>query len=615
MLMLAFAPARANTLAVVATAPEQGATGVAMQTTLSFTFNQAVEVDEVADFFLVEPSSAIDFGEPSVSVDGRQVTFDVTHLAETDFLWIISGGYEDALSGATTGLEPFVLRYTTAATAGTASVTGTISVDQNLDEGRVIGRRRDGGIAVPMSAPLFKEMQRSQKERIKTGSPSDGQGIPTSQFKNPDPSGTVVVLSTVDPFSSEDEEIAGAAVVFNIEGVYEVPRLRPGTYYPYAMKIGIVDEEGTIGDWLGSIYFGFYDPDEDGNPDAITVPETGTVQKIDFKIAALSSYAGTASELENAAREVADIYASDQQLVGMQTGFVNTSGKSPVWTYTYHSSSTDMLTDVTVTPFDFEIELGAYENPLPPVVLPVPFYDSDAALSTALINGGEEFLNRNPAAFVNVNAGLRIDPSAGPDTDDPFWAVSFVTLSPTRIDYLIVFLDFETGAYLGSERTEQAPGKYSDRYEEALAELAALEGNFTLVGLYGENVAVNGVADEWQFDFYAEDTDTRAIVVVGEGHSGLESERPAGHPDVTSLGDFLVDSDYAIEAAMIYGGADFVTQHGAYRIVIEAGDMTATYPHVETVPTYVVSILALDGAGDVWVRAFLDPCTSQMVHV
>src|SRR5690606_13181697 len=120
---------------------------------------------------------------------------------------------------------------------------------------------------------------------------------------------------------------------------------------------------------------------------------------------------------------VADIYASDQQLVGMQTGFVNTSGKSPVWTYTYHSSSTDMLTDVTVTPFDFEIELGAYENPLPPVVLPVPFYDSDAALSTALINGGEEFLNRNPAAFVNVNAGLRIDPSAGPDTDDPFWAV------------------------------------------------------------------------------------------------------------------------------------------------------------------------------------------------
>ena len=81
MVMLAFAPARANTLAVVATAPEQGATGVAMQTTLSFTFNQAVEVDEVADFFLVEPSSAIEFGEPSVSSDGRQVTYDVTHLA------------------------------------------------------------------------------------------------------------------------------------------------------------------------------------------------------------------------------------------------------------------------------------------------------------------------------------------------------------------------------------------------------------------------------------------------------------------------------------------------------------------------------------------------------
>lgn len=615
MALLTAAPGLANTFTVVATVPAHGATSVALNAEVSFTFDRPVDLAEIEESIMAEPSEAIEIGNVSVSDDGRHVSFLVSHTASTDYVWVVSGSY---LFGGGTGeiadTEPFVLRYTTAASAGTSVVAGTIDVREGLTRYRVGGRDLDEGIRLPIAAPMFRAIQSSQKERIKDGSASGGAGVPTSQIRNQDPDGALVILSTVDPLSGDDRGLAAAAVVMGIDGEYQIPMVRPGQYYPYAIKAGVVADDSPIGDVLNSVYFGFYDPNADGTPDVITVSESGVVPNVDFSITALGNYAGTAADMEVIAREEADGYAADQILIGVATSMISTNGKSAAWMYTYISPWTGMLTEVVVSPFEAEVSLSEFEGTELPAELPVPFQDSDSMYLTALANGGEEFLAEYPYSFTNVLAGFRLDSESGPETDRPFWAVTFAAITGGHFEYLNVFVDFESGEFLGSERSDPLVGRYSDRFREAVAELEPFEGSFDLVGLRGENVSDNGVAEEWRFEFYAEDTDTRVSVTVGEWYSMTDSERPAGHPEVVSLGSEVIDSDVAIESALIFGGDQFRDHYGASRIAIEAGDIRTTFPWMEIVPAYLVTIYGEDSE-DIWFRAVIDPSNAQMIHV
>ena len=616
MIAMAASPLRANTLAVVASTPTSGATSVPLQTTVTFTFNHPVDPIDIVESFVAEPEDALVLGDLTVSDDGRFVSVDVTHLADTDYTWLISGTYQDMNDGTLFAIEPFVLRYTTSAAIGNSAVSGQISVRDAIGGG-IVGRRLPVRFEAPMSKPMFKEMERSGKERIKDGAPSDGQGMPTSTLVDPDPTGTVVILSEIDPLTTSDEEaIAGAAVVNGNAGTYEMHYVRPGEYFAYAMKVGMVDPDAPLGELLESMYFGYYDPDGDGIPNTITVPASGTLTAIDFEIAPLSYYAGTASEMEVSAREVADAYASDQQLVGISTFAVGALGKSATWTYNYFAPSTGMQTDVTVTPFDVEVIPMEYMGEEPPSELPMPYVDSDQAYLVGLLNGGEAFLKDYPMAVVTMSAGMQLDTSMGSglDREDPYWAIAFLNFSLTRVDYLVVYVDFTTAEFLGSERAEPAGGKYSDRFREAVTEVSAVEGNFILTAMNAQHVGMDGVAVQWNFEFYAENTDTRAVVSIMEGQSLVESETPAGRPEYKPLGGIMIDSDVAIASALENGGETFINTYGMAEIALEAGDLSGYYPEMSESPAYLVSIYAMEGAGALWFRAVLDPTTGRVLH-
>lgn len=616
MIVMAASPSHANTLAVVASSPTEGATSVPLHTTVTFIFNHAVNPADIAESFVAEPEDALVLGEFTASDDGHFVSVDVTHLPGTDYTWLISGTYQEMNDGTLFAIEPHVLRYTTAGSMGATTVSGEISV-RGAVGGGIIGRRLPVRFEAPMSKPMFKEMERSGKERIKDGAPSDGQGMPTSSLVDPDPSGTVVILSEIDPLiSSEEEAIAGAAVVNGISGTYEMQYVRPGTYYVYAMKVGVVDPDAPLGELLESMYFGYYDPDQDGEPNTITVPASGVISAVDFEIAALSYYAGTASDMEVAAREAADSYASDQRLAGISTFALGALGQSAVWTYNYYAPSTGMQTDVTVTPFDVEVIPMEYMGSEPPAELPTPYADSDQAFLVGLMNGGEDFLKDFPLAIVSMSAGLQLESGFGNglDREEPYWAVAFLSFSLTRIDYLIVYVDFTTGEYLGSERAEPAGGKYSDRFREALVEVSSVEGSFILTAMHAGGVGMDGVAAQWDFEFYAEDTDTRAVVSVMEGYTVVESETPAGNPAYMPLGGIIIDSDVAIAAALKNGGDAFVNKYGFVRIELEAGDVSRQYPEMSETSAYMVTIYSLGGAGAIWFRAVLDPTSAALRH-
>lgn len=559
----AWMPARANTLSVLTTSPTSGSTGVGLHTTITFTFNRAVDLYEITDAIVAEPEGLAVIEAITQSQDGREVRIAVMHVPDTDYTWIVSGAYTDPATNVVYPIDAHVLRYTTAATRGNTTVAGTISMLSGA-----------GG--------------------------------------NEDVTNSVVILSTLNPLESEDAPPAGAAVVNGISGMFEIPYVRPGTYFPYAVKVGMGD--GPLGDWFGSMYFGFYDANGDGIPDAVTVPASGLVADIDFTIAPLSHYAGTAAEMEDAARLAAADFAHDQKLVGISTFMLGQVGSSAAWTYNFYSPSTEMQTDVTVTPFSVEAYEEEYAGSESPATLPLTYADSDRALLTGLLNGGQVFLQEHDATIIGLAAGIALesDLGAGPGTEGPYWAVTFMSFLLTKMDYLVVYVDFETGDFISREYSTPRAGRYSDVFPNAIAEVASVEGNFILIGMRGEGLAEDGVAETWEFDFYAQNTDTRAVVTFFDGGSLLESETNVGHPQLMTLGGVIIDSDVAIASAMSGGGALFVAEHGLSAISVRAGDLSDLYAWATENAAYLVTIYGAGGE-EVWFRAVLDPNTAMLL--
>ena len=130
-LFLATWPAAAQDFEVTSTVPAPGATDVAMQTTVTFTFSAPIDTSARFDgqgplaFYTISPEEAIRIDSTYANEDLTQISFDVTHLDTTDYVWVLTG----ALSEDGEMLcNPHVLSYTTRSQRGGAIVRGWVSL-------------------------------------------------------------------------------------------------------------------------------------------------------------------------------------------------------------------------------------------------------------------------------------------------------------------------------------------------------------------------------------------------------------------------------------------------------------------------------------------------------
>ncbi|MEZ4697511.1 MAG: T9SS type A sorting domain-containing protein [Rhodothermales bacterium] len=223
--------AGAQDFVVVASSPADGDSAVALATTVSLEFSQPLDTtarystDWPLEFYAMNPTDSLAVDSVYFSSDLRTAYFDVTHTANTDFVWLLTGARNDA------GAElcgPFVLNYSTSADLSELTVTGTTQTLVTTKTSFCSGR--------PYEAALLLDAPRES-----------GGMILRAALSNP------------------------------ASGDYQIENVRSGTYWP-AM---IMDFNGNgiiepVKDYLRP-EFAAYDVDFDEGPDSIEVSNSSVV--------------------------------------------------------------------------------------------------------------------------------------------------------------------------------------------------------------------------------------------------------------------------------------------------------------------------------------------------
>ena len=202
-------------LTVLSSTPLDGAVGVPLSTTVSFTFSEPL--DTAARFgespYCVamlshEPHDSLMLDSISFSEDLTVMNFALQHTPNTDFIFCmtnthsVSGHYLD---------QPFGMCYTTAAEHGAYTMSGTVT------------------------------------------------------YADDSPQHAVVVLTSTAQ-NQENTTLLGGVIVPNADGLYTMNYVRDGVYWPIVIKDE--DQDGIFDDNDG---FGNWDPDSDGQGDSVVV--------------------------------------------------------------------------------------------------------------------------------------------------------------------------------------------------------------------------------------------------------------------------------------------------------------------------------------------------------
>ena len=403
----------------------EATTSVPLQTEVRFTLNQPVTLDDLdGDPFVAFPEGAITYAEgtPTLSADGRRLTYTVTHQADTDYTWLLVGGTYTFGDGEAQGiyLEPYVLRYTTAADLGTLDVSGEVSISEAI-EGEVV-------------------------------------------------EGTVVFLTEASILDEEEAETVAAAVA-DASGNYTIPYLRAdvGVVYPFAIKVPELTSADLLEDQFDYIgYIGFYDEEGDDLPTPITVG-TESIEGIDIEVKPFGTFVMTAEEAQIRADALAASFAADQQLVAILGSSLDASDGElfvPGWSFVYYSASLGQRTVVSVGPFESEVETEAFTPTGDVQPLPMPYLAPTDAFATAEAQGGSDFRaqygGEEALQVTFLMAGLEAlletddllflpENLAPPSTSDPYWTILYLDFSGDAAAYLAVFIDMQTGTVIGTD--------------------------------------------------------------------------------------------------------------------------------------------------------------------
>lgn len=432
---------------VSSSSPDENQSNVPLQSPLSFTFSAPLDTSRKygerrlpVGFIASDPQDSLQLDSLRLSTDLRTITFYLTHTPNTDFSFILTAArsaYGDSLAA------PFALNYTTAATSGQRSVSGTVTTPWGM-------------IFTPVVALLDRPV-----------------------------------------FSPGEVTIRRAAVVGS-NGTYSITGVRDGVYWPTSAIDLVQDGDIAVRNFMDPI--GFYDPNNDGVPDSIVV-SGNDLTGIDIVYHDLVP--ATARELLARANFAAAQFAGDQQLKVIGAPEVDSTGKSLVWAYVYYSPTlrkgtwafaTTVFTVADtgstgpdrerVTPGDVALRLmkrvpqqyrqlfvrqmesiTAMESPqataqeLPierMLTIPSNFIDSDSALTIAERNRGAAFRAQYPRTHIEVLGG-NFSWAYPQDTTKIFWLVHYVaTVQDTITVESYVFVDMTTGAVLASGITDVA---------------------------------------------------------------------------------------------------------------------------------------------------------------
>ncbi|MEX0681568.1 MAG: T9SS type A sorting domain-containing protein [Balneolales bacterium] len=459
----------AQTLTLESSQPAHMSDGVELNTTISFTFNEALDIstlleDGISNYILVRPDTAVVVDSVYYSGDHKTIYLDVVHNQDIDFAWTFVG----LQSAEGDWLDRFqVVNYTTAPAISNITIDGHLDFverpimlgkslpDDDLDDMSDELTFMNKQVLTNSSSDMFSSHSKSlpvyQEEGI-------SKLITSSLEEMEDDSiswghAMVWLLDNLD-FMEEDESDGPMNELINIgvadpeTGDYLIENVRAGEYYLLAIVIHPNSDFDVFG-------FGFFE-DEFGNPAKVTVDETG-LTNTDITVYGFSGEldpidAGEAIVLADDvmsgfpdARTVY-IWGEDSGLddfTDQPDEFIEAvpSGKSYFWEVIYLSDTDSMiyLTQVAGSSAWLAESIHISEFPpeeLPPIPLqelltiPDPFISSQEALDVARLNGVDSLL-----ALTDQDSWVGIDYEMGgfyfehPDILDEespvFWSVNF----------------------------------------------------------------------------------------------------------------------------------------------------------------------------------------------
>jgi len=488
-------------LSLVSFSPADGATSVALDASLSFTFSAPIDTTvhfRLTDGFFI---AAEIFPEPDDPLDIR-VSAD-RRTIDIDFLWQPDTRYVGLLSGATGDLgesldRPYAFTFSTGPTLPGATVSGTANFGGDSPNGAVV-------TLLPAA-------------------------VNSSVFDGGNP---------VTP--------AAWTVVTDASGAYTVPYVPAGEYL---VVLGSdVDGDGDPG---GSPLddLSLFDSDTDGLADHVILADGESATGIDL-VRSIPAPQTARPAFLSAQATVSSVLADAEHKTTL--GQILSDGTGRIWFTVFRSptsgdaksvislGSTDALVD-----FDEPSVLGES--------LTSAWLDSDEALSIADANGGDDFLAAHPDA--DLSAVLTALPGVGGPDFLNVWIISYE--SRDSDDFLSVFLDAVTGGIMGNGQSSNAG--FNNGAADAAAQTWSSDAMLVAVS---SQTGVNSLGEtvQWAFDYLSNSQGMGQRVFATEGAvSGLLFVSPDTMISLVALPDGWVNSTDAASVAEMNSG-DFRLNH------------------------------------------------------
>lgn len=194
----------------------------------------------------------------------------------------------------------------------------------------VIGARSSTGQPLSLPYALNYTTSATYGERAVSG---------TVSYEGGDQANAIVVLFDQPLFAEAEGIVKIGAIVPSSSGAYIANYVRDGVYWPVAAKD--LNSDGAFDPAIDAM--GFYDPNNDGQPDSIVV-SGGSLTGIDMALRRLFLPV-TARTYVDTATVIAQQYAPDQELTGIGVHAdppgldIGLDGTALMWLYQFFSPS------------------------------------------------------------------------------------------------------------------------------------------------------------------------------------------------------------------------------------------------------------------------------------
>ena len=594
---------------VIDSSPVEGATGVALSSDITFTFDAPIlfgdeeEGNPGPDFDInVFPPDSIEIVSVELNDLKTELTISAVHTTDTDFTWII-GDAKSATGGKLAA--PHVINYTTSATDGDHVVWGTVSEPEPV--AKIAESSLNGTVVLLFTSNPFEQDPEDFSFDDDCCDNGDGNG-------------------GGDDDGGPDFALGGAGVVNPQNGDYVMEGIRDGEYFIFGINLfenSFREEPSELA---------IYDSDGDGIPDPITV-SGGDLTNIDLEFIEFNPI--TARVALDIAKAAAEELSATYELIAIDTEYDHfdkydyeddhedkpkltfeppflplPDGRSEQWNYTFFSASLQQVVIIPVGQFGilgkwelsqeeaeegFEFPEDVSLNDLN--ILPETFVDSDSAANVANMNGGAAFLARDypidriEVSIVGANAFFEAPEGVSEETN--LWIVEYSieyfnqqTQNHIYEDFA-AYIDMSDGSFLDSEIFKPEPITALEGLDAALNYAKSMESTNELYAILGYSVlysnpefgddqklkqkmvdeesGINGEFFGFDYNFYSTTTEQSVSILVDGNEEPFVNDFPNNFlPDNTTFGDMVainielvIDSDSVMKIAETNGGEGF----------------------------------------------------------